>query len=450
MTTLTPTASWAEMTAEEKRESRVQAWLSAPGVEFASPETEAAYKARVTRFMDCIELKKIPDRVPVCMNASFMPMHLYGVTPYTAMYEPEGLTSTFRQFLVDYQPDYYYSPALAGDGRVLEALDYKQYAWPGHGVAKESIYQYVESDYMTTEDYEALIDDPSDFYVRRFLPRICGALAGLEKIPPFTDLWEVVLVSGHMVPFGLPDVQNALKALMDAGDKALAWIQHIGAIEMEVRGLGYVNAAGGISKAPFDILADTLRGTRATMIDLHRHPDLILKAIERITPLAIKQGVSGASSQVNPIVFMPLHKGADGFMSDEQFRTFYWPSLKAVVLGLIEEGCVPCLFCEGGYNSRLEYLAELPKGTTLCVFDRTDMTRAKEILGGTVCIGGNVPSGLVLTGTAEQMTAYCKDLIEKAAPGGGFMVAFGTAMDEGKPDTVRAMIEATREYGVYS
>jgi len=28
-------------------------------------------------------------------------------------------------------------------------------------------------------------------------------------------------------------------------------------------------------------------------------------------------------------------------------------------------------------------------------------------------------------------------------------MCFGTAMDEGRPDTVRAMFDFTREYGVY-
>jgi hypothetical protein len=93
------------------------------------------------------------------------------------------------------------------------------------------------------------------------------------------------------------------------------------------------------------------------------------------TPLAIKQGVGGATFQGNPVVFIPLHRGADGFMSDQQFRKFYWPTLKALIVGLANEGCVPFLFCEGSYNSRLGYLKELPKGSCMWVFDRTDMAR---------------------------------------------------------------------------
>jgi uroporphyrinogen-III decarboxylase len=183
--------------------------------------------------------------------------------------------------------------------------------------------------------------------------------------------------------------------------------------------------------------------------DMYRQPDMVLKALEKITPLAIKQGMGGVNISGNPIVFMPLHKGADGFMSDEQFRTFYWPTLKKVIMGIIDEGCVPLLFAEGGYESRLEYLNELPKGHCIWLFDRTDMTKAKEVVGNTTCIAGNVPAGMILTGTPDKVKEYCKDLIDVAGKGGGYIMSCGTSMDEGKPDTLHTMIDFTKEYGTY-
>jgi len=443
------TENWAEMSADERRDARIAVWRAAEGVPFESPEAEAAYRAGVDRYCDAVAVTKEPDRVPLIANATFLAADLYGVSPHAFMYDTDVLTSTFDRFLTEYRPDYFFTPAIIGSGKVLEILDFQQYAWPGHGVSEESGYQYVEREYMLAEEYQALIDDPSDFWLRMYLPRMCGALEPLSRIAPLTDLWEVVSVTGQMIPFGVPDVQEALRALMEAGRTALEWIQKVGAFDMTAKGKGFVGAAGGLTKAPFDILADTLRGTRATMLDMHRRPEQVLEAVERLTPLAIKQAVNMANQQGNPVIFIPLHKGADGFMSDEQFRTFYWPSLKNVIVGLVNEGCLPQLFCEGGYNSRLEYLAEIPKGTTLCMFDRTDMREAKRILGGRVCIAGNVPAGMIVTGTADDVKAYCKELIDDVAPGGGYMMSFGTAMDEGKPETVHAMFDFTREYGVY-
>jgi hypothetical protein len=33
-------------------------------------------------------------------------------------------------------------------------------------------------------------------------------------------------------------------------------------------------------------------------------------------------------------------------MSPDQFKTFYWPTLKMLIEGLIEEGCTPFVFWE--------------------------------------------------------------------------------------------------------
>jgi hypothetical protein len=440
---------WGELSAGEKRETRFQVWLSAEGVQFQNPDAEASYKAAIMRLKDVLEREKVPDRVPVLVLGTFMVGQLYGVTPYEAMYDIDKLIVAHKQFLIDYGPDYAVSPALIGTGKVFEILDYKQYKWPGHGIPESSGYQYAEGEYMLPEDYEALIDDPSDFWVRTLLPRVCGALEPLKNIPPFTNLWEIVGVTLHMIPFGVPPVQGALKALMDAGTEALAWIQKVGAFDMEAKAMGFPGSFGGATKAPFDIVADTLRGTRGMMLDMYRRPDMVLKAAERLTPLAVKQGVGAATMNGNPVVFIPLHKGADGFMSDEQFRKFYWPTLKALILGLTAEGCIPFLFCEGSYDTRLNYLKELPKGSCFWIFDRTDMARAKEVIGDRICIGGNVPSGLILTGTADKVEAYCKNLIDVAGKGGGYIMSFGTAMDEGKADTVHAMIDFTKKYGVY-
>jgi hypothetical protein len=440
---------WKEMSAAEKRETRFQTWLSADGVQFQSNEARTSYRAAVTRFKDVLDMEKTPDRIPILTPGTFMPAYLCGLTPKEIMYDTDKLVYAFKQFLIGFKPDYALSPAFIGSGKVFEALDYKQYKWPGQGLSDTSGYQYTEGEYMLAEDYESLIDDPSDFWVRTLMPRAYGALEPLKNIPAFTNLWEIVGVTMHMVPFGAPPVQSALKALLQAGNEAMSWMQKIMAFNMEAMSMGFPFNAGGATKAPFDIIADTLRGTKGMMLDMYRRPDMVLKAIERITPLAVKQGVNAVNMSGVPVVFIPLHKGADGFMSEEQFKKFYWPSLKELIYGLVAEGCVPHLFAEGSYDSRLEYLKELPKGSCFWIFDRTDMARAKEVVGDKLCIGGNIPSIQVLTGTAETMKSYCKALIDTAGKGGGYIMSFGTAMDEGKAETIHAMIDFTREYGVY-
>jgi uroporphyrinogen-III decarboxylase len=154
------------------------------------------------------------------------------------------------------------------------------------------------------------------------------------------------------------------------------------------------------------------------------------------------------------VVFVPLHRGADGFMSNKQFEEFYWPTLVKVMEGLIKKDLMPMPFFEGGYNERLSYLQEFAKnnrGKVLYYFDRTDMSKAKEMFGDYVCLRGNVPGSLLVGGTPAKVEEYVKNLIENCASGGGLIVDGGTAgiPDESKFENVKAMIDATNKYGVY-
>ena len=65
------------------------------------------------------------------------------------------------------------------------------------------------------------------------------------------------------------------------------------------------------------------------------------------------------------------------------------------------------------------------------------------------CIVGNVPISLIATGTPEQVKAYCKDLIDYCGKRGGYIIATGTQIDDGQEETIRAMGDFTKEYGVY-
>ncbi len=202
-------------------------------------------------------------------------------------------------------------------------------------------------------------------------------------------------------------------------------------------------------KAPFDTIGDTLRGTKGIIMDMFRRPEQLLEAIDVVTDFTIRQTIATANATQAITAFFPLHKGADGFMSPKQFEKFYWPSLKKVISALINEGIRPELFAEGSYDSRLESVNEFSKGAVGWLFDKTDMARAKKILGSTCCISGNVPSSLMVTGSPKEVKEYCRKLIEVCAPGGGFILAGGAQVNKGNPDNLHAMMEVAKEYGKY-
>jgi hypothetical protein len=443
-----------QLSPDEKQEALFQRWLSPKDPQgndlpFQSPEAKKSYKERITRIKDAIQMKKTPDRVPVIVAPSFFAAFYSGMTPQEMMYDYDKLHAAFRKFALDFAADAHIGATAPGPGRFFEILDYKLYSWPGHGVSPEHSYQCNEGEYMKADEYDALIQDPTGFFSNVYLPRIFGALGGFQMLPFLPGILEIYGVAFNFIPFGLPPVQATYKALFEAGGEALKWAGVLGALNAELAGLGFPQLWGGFTKAPFDMIGDTLRGTKGIMLDMYRQPDKLLEAMEAITPLMIKMGVGAAQMTGQPIIFLPLHKGADGFLSDEQYEKFYWPTLRKVMLGLIEEGCVPNPAAEGGYNSRLNVVKDLPKGKTLWMIDQSDMVKVKETLGKNACLLGNMPSAMLYLGTPQDVRDYAKKLIDTAGKGGGFIMSNGAFFDHAKPENVKAMVDFTKEYGVY-
>jgi len=438
---------WAQLTPYEKQEERFKRWLEAAGVKFNSPEAKKAYQERVTRLIKVIKLEE-PDRVPCFLPAGNFPAYYAGTTLMNTMYDYDALVRAWRNFRQDFDMDTALGPSLVWPGRVFDRIDYKLMKWPGHGLRPESrSYQFVEGEYMMADEYDALINDPSDFWLRTMMPRIVGALEPFKYLNAFTPMSGIP--TGFIAPFSRPDVKAALQALMDAADEMAKWQAAISEANREELEAGYPPFGGAMSGAPFDMIGDFLRGTHGIMMDMYRQPDKLLEAMEKITPMAIDLAVSGADAALSPIVMMPLHKGADSFMSGQQFETFYWPTLRKVMIGIINEGLVPMPLAESFYDKRLEIIKDVPKGTVIWWFERSDMARAKEVLGDTCCIAGNVPTSLLGTGTPQEVKEYCRKLIETCGQGGGYILTGASAVEETTADNLRAMLEAVKEYGVY-
>jgi hypothetical protein len=438
-----------ELTREEKREERLKKWLSPPGVTFRNSQAEKTYKERVTRMMNTLLFKKT-DRVPVVLPSGFFPAYYVGGNLKKVMYDYEELNRAWIKFMDDFYDDMddFNGPALIFSGRALEILDYKAYKWPGHGLADDvNSYQYVEKEWMKADEYDALMKDPSDFAFRTIVPREVGSLEALTRMSPLSSAMSMPMTLAY--PFARPEIRAAFKSLIEAGEELEIRQKYGMAFAKEVVAAGFPAARGGIAAAPFDVIADFLRGTQGVIMDMYRQPDKLLALIDMLTQSSIERTIAMVNMSGGFTVNFPLHKGDDTFMSDKQFEKFYWPSLKKIIDALINEGIMVSLFAEGRYNRRLDYIKDFPRGWVMWQFDQTDMANAKKVVGNTCCIAGNVPSSIILTGTAREVKEHCRKLIETCAPGGGYVLAGGATATEARPENLRAMMEAAKEYGVY-
>lgn len=442
-------AEWAQWPPEQKREWRLSNFLNPKNVQFVSEKAKNNYRLRAQRFVDAYNLKE-PDRVPFILPVGNLPYTNYGITYRTALYDYDKAVAACREFNERFaeELEHWASPWIT-PGRVMDLLDYKLYAWPGHRLAENvASVQFMEGEYMKADEYEHLILDPSDFFTRTYLPRVFGALEPLRMFRPATDLVEIVNM-GQFMPFATAEGQQMLQTLLEVGKEYQKMMQAFAAMGPSGAANGYPAAFGVFCKAPFDTIGDSLRGTQPILKDMYRRPEKLLEALDVVADFTIKSLLTAPNISSIFMVTYPLHKGADGWMSQKQFETFYWPSLKKVMDALINEGLIQHMFAEGGYNTRLETVNEFPKGSVCWYFDKTDMARAKKILGGKCAIQGNIPSSLVVTGTPEQTKEYCRKLIEDCGQGGGFILSAGAVADNPKLENLRAMLAAVREYGVY-
>ena len=436
--------NWNELTPLERRKVRLDTWQNAP-VQFVNPEAEANYKERITRLRQAYDLEH-PDRIiaDISMGAGEFAVRRKGITGKDIVYNHEKLREPLLEFHNEFQPDVSVG-LLPYPGKVMDMLDYQTYIWGGQKLPDEMVIQAVEGEYMRPDEYREFAADPTNFWLKKYLPRVMPKLAPLAMLTEFPRVSENVDIIDMMVPFGLPPFQEMLKTLMEAGNELMKTLAVVGQTGAMIAGAGFPGMGLNIVKTPFDYLGDTLRGTKGILTDMYRRPDDLLAACEAYVPVLINAIVNASDRNSAPAAMYVLHKGADAFMSQKQFEKFYWPTWKQVMLGLYEEGITSYLFIEGSYNNRLENLAEMPEKSLVCHFDQTDMRRVKEVLSDKFTIAGNVPASLMSTGSAEDVRACCDDLVELFEDAPGYIMAFGCGFEMTTAEKIHAVQDSVKK-----
>jgi uroporphyrinogen-III decarboxylase len=258
-------------------------------------------------------------------------------------------------------------------------------------------------------------------------------------------------VSDFLYAFTDERWQGTLEALQTAGKAVADWYDYLAKLDQELSGnLGIPHFLGALTQVPFDVVSLFFRGWEGSVFDMYRRPEKLQELMETVLPWLTDFAIRNAEVYGHPVVELYIYKGADVFMGEEQFKTFYWPTLKKVVMALIEKDLIPWIWTQGTYDRHLKYFGELPKGSCFVHLEAgTDIFKAKQVIGDTLCIEGNVPNSLLATGTPDQVRDYCKRLIDECAPGGGYMMDFSALLDECRPENLEAMVKTTIDYGKY-
>lgn len=404
------------------------------------------YSERQRRLLDAVELRE-PDRLPTILFSHFWLGRYSGMSCRDVMYDYDGLSAAMKRAVIDLEPDGFYpGHAILAFGPTMDILDYQQLEWPGNrGLSPDVPFQYRDKEYMTADEFGDYLLDPTGFMLHNYLPRVAGAFAPLALLPQYPSVLHTRILQS-MAVYAIPEVRNTLETLIKAGEEMQKMLASMNRMIQELAELGFPCANHATSHAPFDVVADYLRGSKGGMLDMLRNRDKLLHIMDRIVELIPRNAIATARRNSGNMIFIPLHWGLDGFMSPAQFKTFYWPQLRKVLLVLIDEGFIPHVLWEGDCTSRLEIIKDLPPGKCVYFFERTDIFKAKEILGDTICIRGNVPVSLLITGTPGQVREYCRRLFDVVGDGGGLILDAGVGIpDEARPENVLAMFECARD-----
>lgn len=240
--------------------------MNASRLPFGTPpaDAERLYRQRLARYVTAMRNEK-PDMIPIRpFVAEFTAKH----AGYTCQEVTHDYTKAFDA-AVKCAQDFGWDAVVPNMVYVwtglAQAMGLRYYAIPGIEIPHNSGFNYIEPPedlaWMRADEYDALIDDPTAFLYNIWLPRVSTEVSKIGE--PSTYRNNLSFVKGGM-----------------------AMLQYFYAFGPQIDRLrqeaGTVSAIAGIFKAPFDILADKLRGYVGLTMDMHTQPGKVLAACEAL------------------------------------------------------------------------------------------------------------------------------------------------------------------------
>ncbi len=394
---------------------------------------EKRYNERLARYTTAMR-NETPDRVPIRPFVAEFTGVYSGHTPQELAHDYRIAFDSACRCAADFDWDAVVANMVYVWTGLAQALGLRYYAIPGIDIPPNTGFQYreppEEQAFMKADEYDQLIEDPTGFLYNVWLPRVSATTTPIGAPSTFAN--NLALVKGGMAMWNY---------FMDFGPQ----------VARLRRESGTVSAIAGILKAPMDIIADKLRGYLGLVEDLFERRDKVMAACEALAPHLLHVAKTTADPAGHVPVGYWMHRGGVPFVSPEVFENVYWATLKPIIQELWAAGHQTLFYAEGNWDHHLASFAELPDRSIVYHVDQGDPIKAKKALGEKFCISGGVPNTLLSIKTPKDVRAHVKKLLAEVAPGGGYIMdASAIVQNDATVENVRAMTEATLEFGAYS
>ncbi len=376
------------------------------------------------RLQTVIELG-VPDRVPVAPMIYYFAARYAKLSMYDLWSDPAKYAFAIEKCFCELGPwDVYFPINPLNPSAYVFALPMKV-KYPGVDLAPDQIPQFIEEELIAADEYESLTGTPTA--ILRYMNFMLTIACRIQNRPEANPLLKMRIAT------------QLLRHLWSWRKELARW---------ESRGVAVLH--GLLVEAPFDTLS-MVRGLIDFSYDLMEIPERI-----RAASLALSDGYVRLSDYSVRLTGVPrvsclCHRSSKEFMSPRHFREFAFPSLEKVVTQLVSRGITPVLHCDGNWDRNLDVFHELPKGKIILQLDgATDIFRAKQVIGDHCCLFGDVSSTMLAFGTPDDVSGYCKKLIDVVGRDGGFILAAGCEIPpNARPENVKAMIDAAARFGYY-
>ena len=197
---------------------------------------------------------------------------------------------------------------------------------------------------------------------------------------------------------------------------------------------------------PFTLGA-RLVGEEAMMKATFKKPAFVEKVVDFATDLLIRLYEPIVNDGTLDVISLADPTASGDLISKKQFEKFAVPYLKKFTDWAKSKNVHTLVHICGNTTDRLD-LFPATGASCISLDHKTDIAKAKEMLHGKMCFGGNVdPVKIMLNGSVQEVEDSCKSVIQTAGLDGGFVLMPGCDIPPTVPyDNIRKFIQTAREW----
>ncbi len=197
---------------------------------------------------------------------------------------------------------------------------------------------------------------------------------------------------------------------------------------------------------PFTLGA-RLVGEEAMMKATFKKPAFVEKVVDFATDLLIRLYEPIVNDGTLDVISLADPTASGDLISKKQFEKFAVPYLKKFTDWAKSKNVHTLVHICGNTTDRLD-LFPATGASCISLDHKTDIAKAKEMLHGKMCFGGNVdPVKIMLNGSVQEVEDSCKSVIQTAGTDGGFVLMPGCDIPPTVPyDNIRKFIQTAREW----